>query len=132
MRVPGMDKELAVGFWFTEKIIDDISQIRLLKHCGQLEQEIAGGGEAGSDGLDRGNVVEIEAEAPADQDRFSGTFIVRTGCGGGDLSALEDYPQGVVSSKICVSPEVIYAIGSELTARQPVFSETGGTPGAGL
>ncbi|OFW57980.1 MAG: formate dehydrogenase family accessory protein FdhD [Candidatus Solincola sediminis] len=132
MRMPGMDKELAVGFCLTEKIIDDISQIRLLKHCGQLEQEIAGGGEAGSDGLDRGNVVEIEAEAPADQDRFSGTFIVRTGCGGADLSALEDYHEGTVSSRLEIGADIIYGVGRELTRHQEVFAGTGGTHGAGV
>lgn len=132
MRMPGMDKELAVGFCLTEKIISDISQIKLLKHCGQMEEEIAQGGELASDGLDRGNVVEIDVESPGDQERFSGTFVVRSGCGGADLSAIEDYHEGIVSSQLQVSPQVIYGVGRELTRHQEVFAGTGGTHGAGI
>jgi FdhD protein len=132
MRMPGMDKELAAGFCMTERIVENPSQIRLIRHCGQMEQEIAGGGEAGTDGLDRGNVVEIEVESPGEQGRFAGTFVVRTGCGGADLSAIEDYHEGMVSSQLRVKAEVIYELGRDLTSCQEVFKGTGGTHGAGI
>lgn len=132
MRTPGMDKELAVGFCLTEKIIADVSHIKLLRHCGQMEEEIAGGAEARNDGLDRGNLVEMEAESPGDRDRFSGTFLVRTGCGGADISAIEDYHEGMITSELRVGAEVIYGIGRELTRRQEIFEGTGGTHGAGV
>ena len=132
MRLPGMDKELAVGFCLTEKVIDTVSQINLLKHCGQLERGLGEGEEAEGDKLDRGNVVELEVESPGERERFSATYVVRTGCGGADLSALKDYHEGMVTSRLQVREEVIYGVGEELTRRQDIFRGTGGTHGAGI
>lgn len=132
MRLPGMDKELAVGFCLTEKVIETTSQIRLLKHCGQMEQEVGEGREVEDTVLDRGNVVEIEVESPGERERFSSTYVVRTGCGGADLSAIEDYHEGMVTSELRVREGVIYGIGEELTRNQSIFRGTGGTHGAGI
>jgi FdhD protein len=127
-----MDKELAVGFCLTEGIIDDVGRINLIRHCGSLEAEAAVGGRGEGDGLDRGNVVEMEVESPRGTDRFSSTYVVRTGCGGADLSAVEDYHQGWVTSELQVPSHVLYGLEEKLTARQEVFRATGGTHGAGI
>lgn len=132
MRLPGMDKELAVGFCLTEKVIEKASQIRLLKHCGQLEKAARGGEAAAGDGLMLGNVVELELDSPGERGRFAATYVVRTGCGGADLSAVEDYGEGRITSPLEVAEEVIYGLGGELTRRQEVFRGTGGTHGAGV
>ncbi|MGQ9475020.1 MAG: formate dehydrogenase accessory sulfurtransferase FdhD [Actinomycetota bacterium] len=132
MRLPGMDKELAVGFCLTERVIEDVGQIKLLKHCGSLEAALAAGEEAEGYSLDRGNVVEMEVESPSGTDRFSSTYVVRTGCGGADLSAVEDYHEGWVTSRLQVASRVLYGLGRRLTEGQEVFRSTGGTHGAGI
>ncbi|MDI6830614.1 MAG: formate dehydrogenase accessory sulfurtransferase FdhD [Actinomycetota bacterium] len=132
MRMPGMDKELAVGFCLTEKVIRSVSQIRLLRHCGSMERELGEGREVEDTALDRGNVVELEVEEPGERERFSATYLVRTGCGGADISAIEDYHEGEVTSGLQVEESVIYGLGEELTRRQEVFRGTGGTHGAGI
>ncbi|MEW6554490.1 MAG: formate dehydrogenase accessory sulfurtransferase FdhD [Actinomycetota bacterium] len=132
MRMPGMDKELAVGFCLTEKVISGVSQVRLLKHCGSMEREIGEGREVRDTALDRGNVVELELESPGERERFGSTYLVRTGCGGADISAIADYHEGEVASELRVKEEVIYGIGDELTRRQDIFRGTGGTHGAGI
>ncbi len=132
MRLPGMDQELAVGFCLTEGIIDDVKRIKLLRHCGSLEAEAAAGEIPGGDALDKGNVVELEVESPRGTDRFSSTYVVRTGCGGADLSAIEDYHQGWVTSELRIPSKVLYGLEGTLTARQEVFRATGGTHGAGV
>ncbi len=132
MRLPGMDKELAVGFCLTEGIIDDVKRIKLLRHCGSLEAEAAAGETPGGDALDRGNVVELVLEDPRGTERFPATYVVRTGCGGADLSALEDYHRGWVTSDLRVSSRILYGLEGELTSRQEVFHATGGTHGAGV
>ncbi len=132
MRMPGMDKELAVGFCLTEKVLRDVSQIRLLKHCGSMERELGEGREVEDTALDRGKVVELEVDEPAERERFSATFLVRTGCGGADITAIEDYHEGEVTSELRVEETVIYRLGEELTRRQEVFRGTGGTHGAGI
>jgi len=132
MRLPGLDKELAVGFCLTEKVVDDVSRINLLKHCGQMEDKLREGEQVEGDGLDKGNLVEIEVESPGDKGRFTSTFVVRTGCGGADLSAVEDYHEGMVTSETAVREEVIYGLGEALTGGQEIFRGTGGTHGAGV
>lgn len=132
MRMPGMDKELAVGFCLTERVISSVSQIRLLKHCGGMEREIGEGREVQDTDLDRGNVVELELDSPGERERFASTYVVRTGCGGADISAIEDYHEGEIASELRVKEDVIYRIGEELTRRQEIFRSTGGTHGAGV
>jgi len=132
MRMPGMDKELAVGFCLTERVISSVSQIRLLKHCGGMEREIGEGREVQDTDLDRGNVVELELDSPGERERFDSTYVVRTGCGGADISAIEDYHEGELASELRVKEDVIYRIGEELTRRQEIFRFTGGTHGAGV
>ena len=132
MRLPGMDKELAVGFCLTEKVIHSASQIRLLKHCGSMEREIGEGREVEDTELDRGNVVELELESPGERERFGSTYLVRTGCGGADIAAIGDYREGEVTSELRVAEGVIYGLGEELTRGQDMFRGTGGTHGAGI
>jgi FdhD protein len=92
--------------------------------CQRLEAQLTA--------LDRGNVVELELESPGERERFGSTYVVRTGCGGADISAIEDYHEGEVVSELRVGEEVIYGIGDELTRRQDIFRGTGGTHGAGV
>jgi FdhD protein len=132
MRLPGMDKELAVGFCLTEKVIRDVSQISLLKHCGSMERELGQGRKVEDTTLDRGNTVDIEVDTPGERERFSPTYVVRTGCGGADISAIEDYHEGEITSELRVEEAVVYGIGEELTRRQDIFRGTGGTHGAGI
>jgi len=132
MRLPGMDKELAVGFCLTERIIDGMEQVKLLRHCGQREAAAGRGEEAGEDELDRGNVVELEVDNPRGRERFAPAYVVRTGCGGADLSALEDFDEGCVASRLQVPLRVVLELGEKLAAGQEVFRATGGTHGAGI
>ncbi len=134
MRLPGNDKELAVGFCITEKIIVSAADIKLLRHCGELEKKVAAGesGEEAQSPYDRSNLVELEVERACDTGRFASTYVVRTGCGGADLSAmLEDYA-GVVTSDLRLKGEAVHGLGGKLTACQEVFRGTGGTHGAAV
>ncbi|MBC7248062.1 MAG: formate dehydrogenase accessory sulfurtransferase FdhD [Actinobacteria bacterium] len=132
MRLPGMDKELAVGFCLTEKVIESVAQVTLLKHCGSMERELAEGREVEDTALDRGNVVELEVESPRGRERFAPTYVVRTGCGGADLSALGDIREGCVASRLQVPLHVVLGLGEKLAGGQEVFRATGGTHGAGF
>ncbi len=134
MRLPGNDKELAVGFCVTENIIDSVKSISLLRHCGELEKVISEGKEeVSAEGeTDRGNLVELEIVQPRETDRFASTYVVRTGCGGADLSAVTSHYQGTITSPMRIKSTLLYDLGSRLTARQEIFRGTGGTHGAAV
>lgn len=121
MRMPGNDRELALGFCLTEKVIDSADAVMLLKHCGEAEREGA---------AERGDLVELEVEGAGDAGRFASTYVVRTGCGGADLKAMLEGLSGSVESDLKVDASVFYDLGDRLTARQEVFRGTGGTHGA--
>jgi len=134
MRLPGNDKELAVGFCITERIISSAADIKLLRHCGELEKKVAtdASAEEAETSYDRSNLVELEVERAGDTGRFASAYVVRTGCGGADLSAmLEDY-HGAVTSDLSVEADAVMGLGSKLTACQEVFRGTGGTHGAAV
>lgn len=134
MRLPGDDKELAVGFCITEKVITSAEEIKLLKHCGEMERlEAAGSDIEGMDtAIDRGNLVELEVEKAEGAGRFASTYVVRTGCGGADLQAMLGDFAGAVQSDLRVQASVVYGLGDKLTACQEVFRGTGGTHGAAV
>jgi len=136
MRLPGDDVLLAAGFCLSEGLISERGQIELINHCvegdfkgmdsgegGQAE----GGGRAGP-----GNLVEIKASLASGADRFSTARVVRTGCGGADLSREVDLESVVVESDTVFSPEVILKAPDALLAGQEIFKVSGGTHGAGL
>ncbi len=134
MRLPGADKELAAGFCLTERVIPSASAINIIRHCGQAA-ELQATGQPRPGRLpaeDRGDVVEMEVSEAGNTGRFSETFVVRTGCGGADLTAVGADLEGIVDSDLRVSRRVLLGLADRLTAEQTVFTSTGGTHGAGL
>ncbi len=134
MRLPGADKELAAGFCLTERIIPNASSINIIRHCGQMAAREAAGLPRPEDAppQDRGDVVEMEVAESGNTGRFKETFVVRTGCGGADLTAVGADLEGIVKSQLRVSRSVLLELAERLTAEQPIFTSTGGTHGAGL
>ncbi len=134
MRLPGADKELAAGFCLTERIITSAASINIIRHCGQMAALQAEGlpRPENAPAQDRGDVVEMEVAEAGNTGRFKETFVVRTGCGGADLSAVGKDIEGLVRSDLRVERAVLLGLAERLTAEQPIFNSTGGTHGAGL
>jgi len=132
MRLPGDDKLLAAGFCLSEGILQERGQIELMQHCVEGEFSGMASGEAEAGRAGPGNLVEIKATLPEGTERFEGTRIVRTGCGGADLAAEVDLEGIDVTSDATFSPAVILEAPEGLLSRQEVFRLTGGTHGAGL
>ncbi len=76
--------------------------------------------------------MEMEVSEPGNTGRFKETFVVRTGCGGADLSAVGEDIDGIVRSDLRVERAVLLGLAERLTVEQPIFNSTGGTHGAGL
>ncbi len=122
MSSPQMEKELAVGFCFSEGIIDKLNDIAVLHHCGSGREET---------GL--GRVVEIKLAN--NQDALPRRSLeVRSGCGicgrvmvdalCGQLSA--------VTSLFTISADLLFHMNEQMMAVQKSFKHTGSTHAAAV
>lgn len=114
MRTPGHDRELAVGFLFTEGILQNRSQIEAIST--------------------ESNRVELTVAAAADfvERRFYLTSSCGV-CGKASIEALESIGCPFLDRQQPVIPsELIARLPDALRSQQPVFDHTGGLHAAGL
>jgi FdhD protein len=127
MRTPGEDHRLALGFLFSERIIQSAADVTAIFHCGR----------PGSEGY--GNAIEVTAASGGRLDwaRLDGarrSFSGGSACGACGrqtvsdlLDGLEPPPDGPVFAAAAVTEAV-----ESLRDHQPTFEVTGGTHAAAL
>ena len=129
MRTPGDDFELAVGFLYTEGLIDSPRQVSKISYCsGDEPQEY--------------NLVEVRLRPGAsfDPSQLNRNFYMTSSCGicgKASLDAVENlgcepFPAQPEGEGMRVSPAVIRELPDRLRESQPVFGRTGGLHAAGL
>ena len=125
MRTPGSDLDLAVGFLFTEGIIDDIGQI-LSMRAGSAEDEDSG---------DR-VTIRLKPEVAVDPTRIRRNFYTSSSCGVcGKLAigAIEVRPSRPMRrSGPQFRADLIYRLPGLLSQAQDNFAQTGGIHAAAL
>lgn len=121
MRTPGNDFELAIGFLFTEGIIDNVQQILSIKYCSdhgkQLQQE---------------NIVRVELlpGVELDFEKLKRNFYTTSSCGVCGKASI-DAIHTVCKSKnesdeLIVDSNLIFSLPNKLRVKQNVFEYTGG------
>jgi FdhD protein len=122
MRTPGGDYELAVGFLFTEGLIDP-GDVRRVAYCDDLD-----------DDEQRFNVVTVTLSRPFDHGRLRRNFYATSSCGICGKAALEDVEVhcAPVGAGPRVDAAVLASLPDALRAKQRVFDRTGGLHAAGL
>lgn len=125
MRTPGEDFELAVGFLFSEGIIQKRSQVEQISYCVGAEKD------------QHYNVVTVALRPGVvfDADRLQRHFYSTSSCGvcgKASLEALslqgyESLPEGLT-----ISPGKLSALPEKLRQAQAVFDKTGGLHAAAL
>lgn len=131
MRLPGMDRELAVGFCLTEGLIEDASQVISIDRPGPR-------GNPGPDtdasyrAADAGGAIALEFESPLPGDRFAKPYLAPGEYRAADNISREDLDRRRVSSPVKVASDVIFGLGEALTREQEVFEGTAGAHGAGV
>lgn len=122
MRTPGGDFDLAVGFLFTEGLIEP-GEVRRVAYCDT---------QPGED--QRYNVVSVTINRPFESERLRRNFYANSSCGVCGKAALEDIE--VRCSPVGPGPEValdvILSLPERLRAAQKMFESTGGLHAAGL
>ncbi|MCD6519934.1 MAG: formate dehydrogenase accessory sulfurtransferase FdhD [Anaerolineae bacterium] len=131
MRLPGMEKELAVGFCLSEGLVERFEDILLVHHCGQ---GLPAPGEDSPEGEGlSGNRVQmrVRTEALREEARLEVIRLVRAGCGAVDieraelpLQALEEGPQ--------VDAQALLKMGEIIRREQPLHKLAGGVHAAAL
>jgi len=121
MRTPGHDAELAVGFLYTEGIIQSGEQIASVGHRGAPDAE---------SGLRNIIRVELEPGVEVDLDRLQRHFYTTSSCGvcgKASLEALRVTGQESLADKASTfQHDVIVSLPDKLAAEQQVFAKTGG------
>ena len=127
MRTPGADHELAMGFLFTEGIIQSADQVLSVRHCGEADPD---------SGLR--NIVRLEIDPNVDLqlDRLERHFYTTSSCGvcgKASLDALRVTGQSSLAShQTHFSSQSLVEMPNRVRGQQPVFSKTGGLHAAAI
>ncbi len=130
MRTPGNDHELAMGFLFTEGVIQHASDVVKIEDA------------LDSDGLPLENVVNVTLHAseqcaitsssPAAFERHFAVSASCGLCGKNSITALMQTIPPLEPDEFRVSAAILYKLAAKLRAQQAVFTHTGGLHAAGL
>ncbi|MEM9857918.1 MAG: formate dehydrogenase accessory sulfurtransferase FdhD [Bacteroidota bacterium] len=124
MRTPGHDHELALGFLFTEGIIQSFNDIEGIRHCEEVGKE------------ERGNIIRIELKPfiHLDFGKLERHFYTTSSCGVCGKSSLEaiSISCSVINSKLKIQNEHLTSAPDKLRSAQKVFTYTGGIHATGL
>lgn len=124
MRTPGHDEELALGFLFTENILEKPSQVVSIRHCV-------------TDSEKKGNVlrVELQPDVLIDWQRLERHSFTASSCGicgKTSIDAVQSVCQTPVAAGFQIAPELIHGLPEKLRETQRAFAYTGGLHAAAL
>lgn len=127
MRTPGHDFELALGFLFTEGIIENALEVKQIKYCTDINTKES-----------NQNIVRVELSDSVEIDfnKMQRNFYTTSSCGVCGKSSIE------AIKTVCVIPKsnnlfkvnhtVITYLPNKLRTQQNVFKHTGGIHGCAL
>jgi FdhD protein len=124
MRLPGLEKELAIGFLFTEGIVRELAEVVTIHFCGTA-----------TDPLLPPNVVDVKlTEAALARRGRRHLEVAYSSCGLCAKEAVSEICQQVppVASPLSLSGAALLKLMARLPASQAVFKDTGGTHAVAL
>ena len=135
MRTPGHDRELAMGFLYTERVIRQAGEVQTIEDA------------TDADGLPLANVVDVllryhqqqdastQTDDYRDHSTFERHFAVSASCGLCGKNSIADLMLSVPPLEVDdlrISASCIYDLSKQLRIGQDVFTHTGGLHAAGL
>ena len=124
MRLPGLEKELALGFLFTEGIVRDLAEVITIHFCGTA-----------TDPLLPPNVVDVMlTEAAMERRGRRHLEVAYSSCGLCAKEAVEEICQKMppVASTLSISPDTLLELMGRLPDAQTIFQAAGGTHAVAL
>ena len=125
MRTPGHDEELAMGFLFSESIIQRPSDISSCRHCVQDSQK-------------EGNVlrVELHPDVVVDWERLARNTFTSSSCGLCGKATIDAVmaltPGPITDDSFAIEPAMLHALPGRVQQTQKAFTHTGGIHAAAL
>lgn len=125
MALPGMERELAIGFCLSSGLIASFADILLAQYC---REELPVPASVG-----RGAVVRLQARPEAVHSEGSATRLVLSGCGSVemDLQALDLTPLPLPTAPL-VRPAALGEMAVQLRRHAGTYRQTGGVHAAAL
>jgi FdhD protein len=130
MRTPGHDRELAMGFLFTEGVISDAADVVTIESA------------LDSDDLPLANMLSVELRHRGQQEQlqaqttsFERHFAISASCGLCGKNSIADLmlsTPALEPDTLRISTSTLYRLASQLREQQSVFRHTGGLHAAGL
>jgi FdhD protein len=121
MRTPGFDAELAMGFLYSESIINHARDVMNVEHCGPVAPD------SGNHNIIR---VDLAANVAVDLGRLQRHFYTTSSCGVCGKSSLDALrvtgAEPMDSSRGRFTRETLIGMPDALRARQQTFDQTGG------
>ncbi len=131
MRMPGQEKELAMGFCISEGYVRQARDVLLIHHCGMglptpTEPQTEESPES------RNRVEVTVAEGGLRQTKIPNvTRLIRSGCGAADVSSMsETLPK--LSQGLAIDAAIVLGLGKAMRHLQALHPEVGGTHSAAL
>lgn len=126
MRTPGYDFELALGFLFTEGIIQSQHDVHMIRYCTDM-QTIE----------NKNNIVRVylNENVIVDTERLKRNFYTSSSCGVCGKESIESVRtqcKPVAVTNITAAPEIILCLPATLRKKQNVFEYTGGLHASAL
>ena len=121
MRTPGNDAELAIGFLYSESIVQNSGDIMKVEHCGPAAPDTG-----------NHNIVRVDLATNVDVDlgRLQRHFYTTSSCGVCGKSSLDALRitgvEPLADGQIRFGKEILIAMPDALRARQQAFEYTGG------
>ncbi|MEE2676941.1 MAG: formate dehydrogenase accessory sulfurtransferase FdhD [Myxococcota bacterium] len=124
MRTPGADRELALGFLATERVVARIDQVASVRHCTETAQPA------------EENVLQVvlAADVAVDLERLRRNLYASSSCGICGKATIENalVDARPLEDSARFAPEFFYGLPSRLEANQAAFARTGGLHAAAL
>lgn len=120
MRTPGNDFELALGFLFTEGIIQDLQQISSIQYCTELNSL-----------ENQYNIVRVELKEGIEMNLSSlqRNFYTTSSCGvcgKASIDAVFQHCDRLAKDNISIQIETLLGLNQSLRQAQTIFTYTGG------
>lgn len=123
MRTPGQDHDLAIGFLFTEGIIENFAAISSIKHCGGLNNNVVR--------------IELHEHVAVNIGKLERNFYTTSSCGVCGKASIDAVRtvrrlQHTASATIRIASNLLISLPGKLRQAQQVFEATGGLHGCAL